>query len=140
MDCSLIQGDLIAYHFATVPPLERAQVEAHLIECTACLRAYLALKAHIDHTGSDLPQPSEASRLKLRAAVEDRFRPTPLRRARRWLARPVPFYQGLVAVAVLLLGAALGPLVARELDPEVTADISNRVDTSRTTSESLSIY
>jgi hypothetical protein len=143
MDCSLIQGDLIAYQFAVASDAERARVEAHLVECTVCLRAYLALKAHVDGGGSQA-QPSEESRLRLRAAVADRFRPTPARRVRRWLARPIPLYQGIAVAAVVLLGATLGPIVANRLGgrlgEQATADVNHRVDTSRTTSQSLSIY
>ena len=140
MDCSLIQGDLIAYHFAAATDDERARVEAHLVECTSCLRAYLALKAHIDRVGDGQVGPSEPSRVRLRLAVADRFRPTPLRRVRRWLARPIPLYQGLAFAAGLILAATLVPSLARRSVPGTTADISHRVDTSRSTAESLSIY
>ena len=140
MDCALIQQDLIAYHFATVSDEERGAVERHLLGCTPCLRAYLALKGHIDRTGEVEPSPSEASRLALRAAVERRFRPTPVRRVRGWLARPVPLYQGLALAAALVLGVALGPALVRRLDRAPAAVATQRVDTSRTTAASLSIY
>ena len=140
MDCSLIQGDLIAYHFAAASDVERARMEAHLVECTACLRAYLALKSHVDRAGEELARPSEASRLRLRAAVDERFRPTPVRRVRRWLARPVPLYQGLAATVVLVLAATVGPVLVHRSGREATVDASPRVDTSRITAESISIY
>jgi anti-sigma factor RsiW len=140
MDCSVIQGDLIAYHFAAVSDEERQRVEAHLVACEACLRSYLALKAHVDQTGKPLAQPSEASRLKLRAAVERRFRPTPARRVGLWLARPVPLYQSVALAAVVVLGVALGPALAHRLSRVHAQDASERVDTSRTTAESTFIY
>jgi len=144
MDCSLIQGDLIAYHFAAASEEEVQRVEAHLVGCQACLRSYLALKAHVDRTGKPPEQPSEASRLKLRAAVERRFRPSPVRRVGRWLARPVPLYQSVALAAVVMLGVAFGPTLAHQL-PQLSQsrshahDTSERVDTSRTTAESTII-
>jgi anti-sigma factor RsiW len=142
MDCSLIQGDLIAYHFGAVSDCERQRVEAHLVACEGCLRSYLALKAHVDQTGRPPAMPGEASRLKLRAAVEVRFRPTLPRRVGRWLARPVPLYQSLALATVVVLGVAFGPTLAHRLsDPRFHSHgASERVDTSRTTAESTSIY
>jgi len=142
MDCSLIQGDLIAYHFAAASEDERERVEAHLLACQACLRSYLALKAHVDQTGKPPVLPGEASRLKLRAAVAKRFRPTPARRVGRWLARPVPLYQSLALAAAVVLGVALGPGLAHRLSRSSSPwhDASERVDTSRTIAESTSIY
>jgi anti-sigma factor RsiW len=139
MDCSLIQGDLIAYHFAAASEEERQRVEAHLVACQACLRSYLALKAHVDRTGKPPELPSEASRLKLRAAVERRFRPSLARRAGHWLARPVPLYQSVALAAAVVLGVALGPTLARQLPRSHAHDTSERVDTSRTTAESTTI-
>ena len=40
MDCSVIQEDLIAYHFGAASDAERVRVETHLVDCTACLRRY----------------------------------------------------------------------------------------------------
>ena len=81
MDCSLTLGNLIGYHFATASDDERRDVEGHLVACTGCLRSYLALKAHVDGVG-EREAPSEGARLRLRAAVELRFRPTAARRPR----------------------------------------------------------
>ncbi|HEY8042155.1 MAG TPA: hypothetical protein VIF15_20265 [Polyangiaceae bacterium] len=141
-DCSLIQTDLLGYHFATVGDDERAAVEAHLLGCTACLRTYLALKARIDRDERDgqREQPSEAARLRLRGAVEVRFRPTPARRLSRWLRRPVPLYQGLAAAAVVAVAAAFAPALARALHPEPVAHAAERVDTARPETKSLTIY
>ncbi len=143
MDCSLIQGDLIAYHFGAVADDERERVEAHLVACQACLRSYLALKAHVDQTGKPPALPSEASRLKLRAAVERRFRPSPARRVGRWLAKPVPLYQSLALAAAVVIGVALGPTLAHQLprthEHAHAYETSERVDTSRTTAESTTL-
>jgi len=139
MDCSLMQDNLIAYHFAALEDSVRESVEAHLVECTSCLRTYLALKSHVDR-GRAQEAPSEEARLKLRAAVQQRFRPTPSRRVRHWLTRPLPLYQGLALAAAVVFVAALGPQIAQRLDGGRALSTSERVDTSRTTTESLSIY
>src|SRR5262249_46750563 len=102
MDCSLTQDNLFAYHFATLNDEQREAVEAHLLGCTACLRTYLALKAHMDRAGAQ-EQPSEQVRLKLRNAVEHRFAPTRARRLRRWFTRPIPRYQSLALAAVVMI-------------------------------------
>jgi anti-sigma factor RsiW len=142
MDCPLIQQHLIGYHFATASDDERREVEAHLVACTPCLRTYLALKAHVDRGTQAGEAPSEAARLRLRAAVEARFRPTAARRVRRWLARPVPLYQGFAVAAVIVLAAALAPQVAGALrpSPSPAAGSVERVDSARTSAESLTIY
>jgi|HubBroStandDraft_2_1064218.scaffolds.fasta_scaffold476117_2 anti-sigma factor RsiW len=139
MDCTLIHEDLIGYHFATLSDAERQRVEAHLVACSACLRSYLTLKAHLDR-GGDGEAPSEAARLRLRAAVESRFRPTSTRRIGRWLTRPVPFYQGLAVAAFLAIVAALGPSIARAVHPSVTPHVAERVDTARPSPQSLTLY
>jgi hypothetical protein len=140
MDCSLIQGHLIGYHFAAVSDDERCEVEGHLVECRGCLRTYLALKAHVDRGSREDEMPSEAARVRLRAAVEARFRPTTVRRVRRWLARPIPLYQGLVVAAAFVLATALGPEIARILRPAPTARAAEQVDSARTVARSLTIY
>jgi hypothetical protein len=140
MDCTLIQGNLIGYHFATVSGSERAEVEGHLVACTACLRTYLALKSHVDRGTLEDEVPGEAARLRLRAAVQARFRPTPARRVGRWFTRPVPLYQGLAVAAVVLLATALAPTVARAVHPGPAAHAAERVDSSRASAESLTIY
>ena len=139
MDCSLTQENLIGYHFATLEDPVRESIETHLVECTACLRTYLALKSHVDR-GRAQEAPGEAARLKLRAAVEKRFRPTPARRVRRWLTRPVPLYQGLALAVAIVVVAAFGPQIAERIDEGRAQHNSERVDTARTVTQSLSIY
>jgi anti-sigma factor RsiW len=144
MDCALTQGRLVEYHFATLEEADRQAVEEHLVVCTGCLRTYLALKAHADRAGASGPStagemPSDAARERLRAAVAARFRPTPARRVRRWLSRPVPFYQGLAVAAVVAIAAALAPTLARSVR-STAAHPAERVDTARPTAQSLTIY
>jgi anti-sigma factor RsiW len=146
MDCSLTQGMLIGYHFACVSDEERSDVEAHLVACTECLRTYLALKAHVDRGASGTPPssaaevPSEAARLRLRAAVQARFQPTSARRLARWFATPVPLYQGMAVAAALLLAFALEPALARTFHPAPAVHVAERVDSARSSAESLTIY
>ena len=146
MDCSLIQANLIGYHFATASDDERGQVEAHLVACTTCLRTYLALKAHIDGAGHEANRgtivelPSEAARLRLRAAVQARFRPTLARRLGRSFSRPIPLYQGLAVAAAVALAAMLGPTIAHAVHPAPEAHAAERVDSARPSAESLTIY
>jgi anti-sigma factor RsiW len=139
MDCSLTQNHLIGYHFATVSDAERASVEAHLLACKDCLSTYLALKAHVDRGASEHDAPSEAARLRLRAAVEARFGAA-TRRRWRWLVRPIPLYQGLAVAAAALVAATVGPTVARSIHPGPAVHDAESVDTARPRAESLSIY
>jgi anti-sigma factor RsiW len=139
MDCALIEGHLIAYELATLPDGERAAVEAHLIECRACLRTYLGLKAHVDHAARAGGGPSDAAYRRLRAAVGARFRPTPLRRIRRWLSQPVPLYRGLAIVAVVAVAVAVGPSIARALRPAGVRP-AEQVDSVRPFAQSRTIY
>jgi anti-sigma factor RsiW len=138
MDCTLTQEHLIGYHFAALEDGDREGVERHLLECTACLKTYLALKAHVDRAGSD-DGPSEQARLRLRAEVARRFTPTLARRASRWLVRPVPLYQGVALAVAVAAAVVLAPSLARRLT-EPPAHAAERVDTSRVHAESLSIY
>ena len=140
MDCPLIEGHLVGYQLAALGEEERALVEAHLLSCAACLRTYLALKAHLDRCGREAGGPSEQARLRLRAAVEARFRPTRSQRALGWLRRPVPLYQGMAVLAVAVAAAALAPTIARVLDRQDMARSSERVDTARPVAMSRNIY
>jgi anti-sigma factor RsiW len=139
MDCALIQGRLIEYQFATLEDADRETVEAHLLACTGCLRTYLALKAHVDRGSGAGEAPSEATRARLRAAVEARFRSTPSRRLRRWLSHPVPLYQGLAVAAVVAAAVAVAPGIARSFG-SAGARPAEQVDTARPAAESLTIY
>jgi anti-sigma factor RsiW len=139
MDCALIQEHLIGYHFAALSEEERQSVEAHLVACSACLREYLALKAEVDRGSRPAEGPSEAVRLKLRAAVEARFRPSAAKRFRRYLSRPVPLYKGIAIAALGAAAAAFAPALLHALHPE-TAHAAERVDTARPVAQSLTIY
>ncbi len=134
MDCVVV--DLAAYHFGTLDEGARDAVEEHLLACTACLRAYLALKRRTV-AGASSGVPSDAARARLRAAVEERFRPSPIGRARAWMARPIPRYQGLAVALVALVFAAVVPALVERPAPLAGGRF---VDTARLTAASLGIY
>ena len=146
MDCSVISADLIAYHFATCDDDARARIDAHLLGCTECLRAYLAIKHHTDRGTSLDARPSDAARARLRAAVAAEFRPSLGARAARALRRPIPLYQSLAAAAaVVLVATAIAPMLARsDVPPPMQAPLvvrdGERVDTARHTPDNLSYY
>jgi len=140
MDCTLIQAELVGYHLAGVGAETRDAIDAHLLGCTACLRAYLRLKSSLDRPDQERARPSAAARARLRADVERRFRPTLRARAARWLARPVPLYQGLALAAVLVVvDAAVLPRV-RALFDRSSATSAPRIDSARPQPESLDLF
>jgi len=139
MDCAVIQIELAPYHLGVCDDETRARIDAHLLECTDCLRAYLAIKRHIER--GDRARPSDAAKAKLRAAVASEFRPTIAARAARALRRPVPLYQSFAAAAVIVLVvSALAPILARPNAPAPVTASGERVDTARPTPENLSFY
>jgi anti-sigma factor RsiW len=120
---------LLAYHFGATSDEEREQVDAHLLACTGCLRAYLRLKHHVERGAARGARPSEAVRARIRADVEAIVRPSGAARVREVLRRPLPLYQAL-AVAAVAAGIAVGlPSITRSI-VRPSASHSIRVDTS----------
>jgi predicted anti-sigma-YlaC factor YlaD len=146
MDCSVIQADLIAYHFGTTPDPMRERIDEHLLSCTDCLRAYLRVKGHLAKGASQTERMSPAAREKLRRAVAAEFTPSARTKVTRWLHQPIPLYQGVAAAAVVLALALIAPLLAATSPPSRAGDrerataSGERVDTSRPSPESLSFY
>jgi anti-sigma factor RsiW len=102
MTCTQIQPELVAYHFGVVSDDARRRVEAHLPECSDCLRSFLALKREIE-TGHDGPHPSEAARLRLRHAVAQELKAREPRRPWSWWERPFAFgFAGSAVVAAMI--------------------------------------
>jgi hypothetical protein len=134
MDCAVV--DLVGYHFATLADEERVKVDEHLVACTSCLRAYLALKHKVEDARGE--RPSEEARARLRAAVNERFRPSAASRLRAWLGRPIPLYQGLAAAVVAVAIAALAPAVIQRVPRPLPA--GPYVDSARPVPQSLSVY
>jgi hypothetical protein len=137
MDCIEVKNTLVPYHFATCSDEERDGVDGHLVGCTECLRAYLALKRAVERGAGVEEAPSAATRARLRASVAAEFSPSAPARFTRWLRRPIPLYQGLAAAAVAILVASLLPELVRGPRPLREGAF---VDTARTTAESLTIY
>lgn len=133
MDCARVASDLVAYHLATLDDGARDAIDAHLLGCTTCLRAYLSLKRAAEK--GPLDRPSRDVRARLRDEVERTFAPKP---RVVFLRRRIPLYQGIVAAALaaaittLVLGDVMRRAQVREGVPQV--------DTSRARAESLQIY
>ena len=69
MDCGLIRPELVMFHFGDVDAQTRDEVEAHLAGCSACVRAFLALKREVETAPERGEVPSAAARDRLRRAV-----------------------------------------------------------------------
>jgi anti-sigma factor RsiW len=103
VDCQLIEIELAAYHFGSVPEPTRDSVEAHLCECPRCLKSYLALKRELE-TAQAGPRPSEAARQKLRRAVARELEGHPSLAAEpRWWRGPLVFGFVTAATAAAML-------------------------------------
>jgi anti-sigma factor RsiW len=100
--CQEIEQELIAYHFATLDAETRRRVEAHLVECSACIAAFVDTKRAVE-TSEREPGPSPELRVRLRRAVSDELGLTRPRWA--WWERPVAI--AVAASAVLVASAAL---------------------------------
>lgn len=97
MDCTLIEGDLIPFHFGTLAEAPRAALESHLRGCASCLVAYLEVKRALDQGAASVERPSQLLKARLRTDLAAEFV-----RGRR-LRRVV----GAVA-AMLVVGTLLG--------------------------------
>jgi predicted anti-sigma-YlaC factor YlaD len=139
MECSLARIDLAAYHLGATEEETRASIDAHLLECSECLRAYLAVKRHVEERTA-VEQPSDAARLRLRAAVESRFRPTSAALVVEWFRRPVPLYKSLAFAAMVVAAAVLAPILATRAPHYEPTALGERIDTSSPTPRALGIY
>ncbi len=140
MDCRLIQGELVAFTFGTSTEDERGRIDAHLLACTECLRAYLRFKHHVERGASLRERPSDEVRRRIRADVAAAVRPRGPARVRQWLRRPIPLYQGL-AVACVAAGLAIAtPWIHDVLGVQHETVAASRVDSARPVAESITIY
>jgi hypothetical protein len=69
MTCDRTAGALVAYHFGVVEDGTRERLEAHLLECRACLADFLALKRDIELSATAEAAPSGGARSRLRETV-----------------------------------------------------------------------
>jgi hypothetical protein len=139
MDCRMIQGELVAFTFGTSSDDERERIDAHLLGCTECLRAYLRFKHHVERGASLRERPSDETRRRIRDDVAAAVRPHGAARAARWLRRPIPLYQGL-AVACVAAGLVVAMPWMHDLLAPHDAIAASRVDSARPVAESISIY
>lgn len=82
MDCTLIETQLVGFHFGTLDESTRSSVETHLVGCPRCLQSFIGVKRAIEVGGE--ARPSDVARARLRAAVASEVAGGRLRR-RRWL-------------------------------------------------------
>lgn len=135
MDCTVV--DLVAYQIGGIAEDDRSAVEAHLVECRACLGTYLAIKRAADRAAAaERPRPEVKARL--RAEVARAFPPKKARPV-SFLGRRIPLYQGFALAAAAAAIAIIAPSVRDRFHPN-GAERAPLVDTSRTRAESLSIY
>jgi hypothetical protein len=73
-------------------------VEEHLMECSRCVRDFIALKREIE-TAESSPRPSALARQRLRRAVAQEVGATNAPRRRAWWERPLAV--GYAAAVVL---------------------------------------
>ena len=96
MDCTLIEPDLVSFHFGANTDVPRAELEAHLQSCPRCLGQFLTLKRAVEDSGE--ARPSSAAQARLREAVAREF----------VRARPYGWLWGGAAAAVVVAAALLG--------------------------------
>jgi len=99
MTCHEYQADLVGYHFAITSAEARRALEAHLVDCPACIRAFVAIKRDLE-TADDGPRPSERARDRLRASVAAELGKTP--RVWSWWERPLAFTLATAATALAM--------------------------------------
>ena len=112
MTCNEIEHQLVGYHFNALSGDVRHAVEAHLVECPDCVRAFVELKRAIE-TSEDSPRPSDAARQRLRSAVARELGVTTTRWA--WWERPLAL--AVAVTVVLAAGASTRALVSEPASP-----------------------
>jgi hypothetical protein len=100
MTCERIEPELVAFHFGETDGALRDEIEAHLVSCPSCVRAFVGIKRAIETQQEAEARPSRAARDRLRRAVAREIAPEP---ARKWWERPVAF--AVAASLVLAAGA-----------------------------------
>ena len=98
MICEDMEQRLLEFHFGLAR--DRESIEAHLVECRACLQAFLDVKRAVE-AGDEDARPSKALRVRLRNSVRNELRPLKW----IWWERPAAF--AVAASIVLLAGAAV---------------------------------
>ena len=154
MDCARVDGELVAFQLAVLDGATRAAVETHLLGCTRCVSAYLALKRAMD-AGDEAAAPSELARARVRAEAQKLLAPVepapPTAERRRPTDRKKRATWAIVATAAAAMIAAplvyratrttpspsTGTAPAATVPGLVPVSTDQTVDTARTTPENL---
>jgi len=112
MTCAEIEPELVGYHFAALDDDARQRVEAHLVECPACVRELVTLKRAIE-TSEDAPPLAEAARQRLRRAVASELGIS----ERKWSWWERPLALAVAASIVLVAGATTRALATSAGSP-----------------------
>lgn len=110
MTCERIDPLLVGFCLGLSTSDERAEVEAHLVECVACVRQFLSLKRDLETAADERPARA-GTRAKIRGAVAQELGLAPPS-ARRWWERPmaVAFATAAVWASIFTVHAlAVGP-------------------------------
>ena len=102
MDCSLIQPELVSYHFGTIEGEARERVEQHLTACPKCLADFIALKRTME-VSEDKPSQAAKDRLRRAVALE-------VRRSVSWSWWERPLALAFAAAAILVAGSMVHAL------------------------------
>lgn len=149
MDCKRVDEELVPFALAALDGATRAALEAHLVGCSRCVSAYLAVKRAVD-AGEEAEAPSELARARVRAEAERTLaaaRPAPAGAAQR--PRRAVWAVAAAAAATMLLAplvwraaheagepSAAAPSVEAPAQPVVPT--RGAVDTARAMPENLS--
>ncbi len=137
MNCDRTEELLIDYFYGELPPAEQRQVADHLGSCSACAKAYCRLHADLAGLGQALDaRPRQRVQARLQGQVAREFSRPWWQRLGRLCAFPIPAYQTVLAVFVLLLlwtamGARLPRLQGRgDSAPARATVLEDRFDAS----------
>lgn len=103
MSCSRIEPELVTFHFGLIQRDARAEVEAHLASCPACLATFLTLKRDIEESAESsesTARPSELTRARIRASVAAEVAARAASRPRRRWEAPLAYAVASAAVVV----------------------------------------
>jgi predicted anti-sigma-YlaC factor YlaD len=143
MDCSLVENDLIPFHFGLCDEVSRTRTEAHLSECGKCLGAFLNLKRNIEMP-AQLPLPPARLKARLKNEVARTFLEPKLRKNPR---ASTPYFLGRIAISASLgLGLAIFILsshfvgVTPPPKPVLSSASLQSLDTARPVAQSLNYF
>jgi anti-sigma factor RsiW len=107
---SHVESELAGYQLGALDEEARGRVEAHLVECAECVRAFVEIKRAIE-TSEAAPAPSDAARARLRRAAKREMGIG----ERTWWERPVAI--ALAASVVLVASATMHALTTTDGSP-----------------------